>query len=165
MAYPGQPQALYELSQILTGDRWAREGFECQLRAGQWGVGRQRHNRMYSGPWRTSPSGDMTCVDLSWSPFLLGSLRIAMLKEVIGIAPERYCVVGYRDDGFFRRLQLLLTCLPEGKIFLHDYLTATVGPVLGGPFLSQPWLSRGQAIQARPTITHGEFLESFVTPF
>ena len=87
-----------------------------------------------------------------------------MLKEAIGIAPARYCVVGYRDDGFFRRLQLLLTCLPEGKIFLHDYPTDTVGPVLGGPFLRQPWLARGQAIQARPTISPKEFYESFVSP-
>ena len=120
---------------------------------------------MYSGPWRTRSAGDITCVDLSWSPFLLGSLRIAMLKEAIGIAPQRYCVVGYRDDGFFHRLLLLLTCLPEEKIFLHDYFTASVGPLLGGPFLREPWLSRGQTIQTRPTITHGEFLESFVTPF
>ena len=96
MAYPGQPQALYELSQILTEDRWAREGFECHLRDGQWGIGRARHNGMYSGPWRTRSAGDMTCVDLSWSLFLFGSLRIAMFKEAIGIAPQRYCVVGYR---------------------------------------------------------------------
>lgn len=89
MAYPGQPQALYELSQILTGDQWAREAFESHLRDGQWGVGRARPNGMYSGPWKTRPAGDMTCVNLSWSPFLLGSLRIAMLKEALGIAPQR----------------------------------------------------------------------------
>ena len=88
----------------------------------------------------------MTCVDLSWSPFLLGSLRIAMLKEAIGIAHQRYCVVGYRDNGFFRCLQLLLTCLPEEKIFLYDLATASGGPLLGGPFLREPWLSRGRAI-------------------
>ena len=160
MAYPGQPQAVYELSQILTEDRWARESFECQLREGQWGARSVRGNGMYTGPWRTRPAGDITCVDLSMSPFLLGSLRIAMLREAVGIAPQRYCVVGYPDDQFFHRLQLLLTCLPEEKIFLYSEVER-----LGGPFLREPWLSRGRAILARPTLTAAEFYDSFIAPF
>ena len=45
-----------------------------------------RGNGMYTGPWRTRPAGDITCADLTMSPFLLGSLRIVMLREAIGIA-------------------------------------------------------------------------------
>ena len=160
MAYPGQPQALYELSQILTEDRWARESFEDHLRVGQWGARSVRNNGMNSGPWRTRPAGDITCVDLTWSPFLLGSLRIAMLKETIGIGPQRYCVLGYPDDQFFRRLQLLLSCLPEDKIFLYPG-----GRRLGGPFLLEPWLSRGQRLLSRPSLTPAKFHDSFVAPF
>ena len=115
---------------------------------------------MYLGPGRTRPAGDTTCVDLYLSPFLLGILRIAMLREAIGIAPQRYCVVGYPDDQFFRRLQLLLTCLPEEKIFLHLAVAR-----LGGPFLREPWLTRGRALLARPTLTTREFHDSFVAPF
>ena len=160
MAYPGQPQDLYEMLQILIEDQEARRSFEDHLRESQWGVGSIRSNRMYSGPWRTSSAGDITCVDLAWSPYLLGSLRIAMLKEVIGIAPQRYCVYVHSDDQFYRRLQLLMTCLPEEKIFLYPE-----GARLGGPFLLEPWQTRGQRVLGRPSLSGEEFYDTFVAPF
>ena len=45
-----------------------------------------RGNGMYTGPWRTRLAGDITCADLTMNPFLLGSPRIAMLREAVGIA-------------------------------------------------------------------------------
>ena len=68
----------------------------------------------------------------------MGSLRIAMLKEAIGIGPQRCYVYFHLGLDFYRKLMLIMTYLPHEKMFLY------LGEArLGAPFLQEPWLSRG----------------------
>ncbi len=157
MADPNQDQALYEMSQILSGDFGARLRFEQHVRASHFGP---RRGGAFVGPWRTNPRGDITCVDLVGSPYLLGSFRIAMLKEIIGIGPQRYCIYFNPGADFYRKLKLIMTYLPQEKMFLFPGETR-----LGGPFLQEPWLARGQALLSRPSLSLGDFHENFVAPF
>ena len=156
MANTNQDQALYEMSQMLEGDYVARLRFEQHIRASNFG---NRRGGAFVGPWRTNPRGDITCIDLLWSPYLLGSLRIAMLKEIIGIGPQRYYVYYHPGVDFYRKLKLIMTYLPHEKMFLYP------GEVrLGGPFLQEPWLSRGQALWSRPSLSFEVFHDNFITP-
>ena len=120
---------------------------------GMWG-------RRLHGPWKTNPSKDMTCFELFGQHYLLNSLRVAMLKEAVGVGPQRYCVFFYLSPNFYSKLKLIMSCLPQEKTFLYP---ATAR--LEGPFLQEPWLSRGCAISSRPSITFDEYHANFVAPF
>ncbi len=156
MVNPNQSQALYEMSQILSGDRDSRSRFERHARDVH--IGNLRGGLI--GPWRTNPSNDITCIEFMGTPFLLGSLRIAMLKEIIGIGPQRYCIYFSPGPDFYQKLKLIMTYLPREKMFLFPSDTR-----LAGPFLREPWLSRGRAICARPSLTAAEFYDNFILPF
>lgn len=150
MAGPSQSQALYEMSQILHGDREAREQFD-------W------HSTMITMhfwdptiTWRFNEVKNITRVRLEGERYLRGNLKLAMIKEFVGIAPERYCIMFYDDPRFYSKLKLLMSCLPEEKMFLYP---ATA--VLGGSFLQEPWLSRGRALRSRPSLTFEEYMEIF----
>ena len=85
MAYPGQPQALYELSQILIEDQEARRSFEDHLRESQWGVRIiRKNNGMYSGPWRTSPLEILCVLTLLGVP-----LEISRVLTLLGVLTFR----------------------------------------------------------------------------
>ena len=59
-----------------------------------------RRNWQY---WQLNPSRDMLAIHL-WGPDdLIDNLRIAMLIEVVGIGPQRYCIC-YNDSLEFFRL-------------------------------------------------------------
>ena len=102
----------------------------------------------------------MTCIEFMTASGQIENLRIAMFKEGIGIGPERYCVYVAPGGNFERKLQLIMTYLPAEKMFLYP-----PGSRLGGPFLVEPWLSRGRTLMARPSISDREFQEKFVDPF
>ena len=88
MATPNQSQALYEMSQILNEDWWAGFVFEVHAHMvtfGYWG-------RSLTGPWRPNLVGYMVDVQLFGQDSLLKNLRIAILKEAVGLGPQRYCV-------------------------------------------------------------------------
>ena len=144
------------MSQILSGDKDSRAKFKRHARDVHFGNLRGG----LIGPWRTNPSNDITCIEFMETPYLLGSLRIAMLKEIIGIGPQRYCIYATPGPDFYRKLKLIMTYLPSEKMFLFPE-----DAVLTGPFLREPWLSRGRTLRARPTLTHKEFRENFVDPF
>ena len=156
MANPNQSQASYEMSQILSGDRDSRSRFESHARDTHFGNLRGG----LIGPWRSNPSNSMTCIELFSIPYLLGSFRLAMIKEIIGIGPQRYCIYVTPEPDFYRKLKLIMTYLPREKMFLYPE-----DAILAGPFLREPWLSRGRAIRARPSLTIMEFDENFVAPF
>ena len=109
------------------------------------------------GPWKSSPNDDITCIQLFGEGYLLDNLRVAMLKEVVGLGPQRYCVVFNRAPHFYSKLKLIMAYLPHEKMFLYP---ATAR--LEGPFLLEPCLSRGRALFSRPSLTFDEYHASFV---
>ena len=128
MEDPNQSQTVYKISQILSGDFSARASFEQHL--GTSYFGHIQRGGAHIRPWRTNPRGDMTCIDLLASPYLLGSLRIAILKEIIGIGPQRYCVYFLEGAEICCRLQLIMTYLPHEKMFLYPGKARLRGPFL-----------------------------------
>ena len=111
------------------------------------------------GPWRSSPSGDMISIQLFGEYYLLHNIRVAMLKEVVGLGPQRYCVFFDRAPNFYSKLKLIMSFLLQEKMFLYP---ATAR--LEGPFLQEPWLSRGRALCSRSSLTFDEYHANFVAP-
>ena len=67
--------------------------------------------------WAISPSRDMLAICLGWGlGDLIDNLKMAMLMEVVGIGPQRYCICfdDSSDDlpEFYHLLQLILYALP-----------------------------------------------------
>ena len=112
------------------------------------------------GPWRLSPSGDMISIQLFGEYYLLNNIRVAMLKEVVGLGPQRYCVFFHSAPNFYNKLKLIMFSLPQENMFLYP---ATAR--LEGPFLQEPWVSRGRALcSPRPSLTFDEYHANFVAP-
>ena len=146
-------QALQEISQSLRNPQRALhfEYYTYTMMFGHYDCRNWRY-------WQLSPSRDMLAIHLWGRDDLIDNLRIAMLMEVVGIEPQRYCI--YYDDSpeFYNLLQLVLYALPQERIFLYP-----TGSIIGGPFLHEPWLARARAIQYHPSLTKEEYAVSFVS--
>ena len=53
-----------------------------------------------------------------------------MLKEVVGLGPQRYCIVFNRALNFYSKLKMIMVYLPLEKMYLYPAQES-----LGGPFL------------------------------
>ena len=152
MATWNASQALREVNQFLQGDPWSLFFFETHAYMEMFGHWRRRDGSL----WQLSPSRDMLAIRL-WSPCTFSkNLRIAMLMEAVGQGPQRYCIVCDFLPGAYKLLKYILYVLPHERMFLYP-----IGATLGGPFLHEPWLSRAQALQARPSITKEEYEANF----
>ena len=87
---------------------------------------------------------------------VLSNLKLAMLKEIVGLGPQYYCVISSHNLDFESFLMHILYYLPKDKfcIYLED-------ESLGGPFLYAPWKILGQRICNRSTISLEEYLAYF----
>ncbi len=144
------------MSQILQGDFWARLFFDahaCMVTFGYWGRGLGRQ-------WRPNPSKDMIDGQLFGQESLLNNLRVTMLKEAVGLGPQRYCIFFNHAPEFYSKLKLIMSSLPQEKMFLYPSTAR-----LEGPFLQELWLSRGRAISARPSLTFDEYHGNFILPY
>ena len=101
----------------------------------------------------------MISIQLFGEYYLLKNIRLAMLKEVVGLGPQRYCVFFHFAPNFYSKLKLIMNYFPHEKIFLFP---ATAR--LEGPFLQEPWLSRGRALSSRPSLTFDEYQTNFHYP-
>ena len=72
------------------------------------------------------------------------NLRLAVIKEIMGVGPEKYCVINNRTPHFESRLFLLVHFLPSSKFCIYPPALN-----LGGPFSRSPWLEIGEAICKR----------------
>lgn len=156
MATPNESQALHEMSQILQGDWEAGLNFDIRASMVTFGFWRRGPGRQ----WRANPSGDMIDVQLFGQEALLNNLRVSMLKEVVGMGPQKYCVVFNSAPNFYSKLKLIMSYLPQEKMLLYP---ATAR--LEGPFLQEPWLSRGRALCSRPSLTFEEYHANFIAPY
>ena len=79
-----------------------------------------------------------------------------MLKEVVGLGPQRYCIVFNQAPSFYSKLKMILAYLPIDKMFLYPAQES-----LGGFFLQEPWLSQGQLLCSHPSISREEYIANF----
>ena len=88
---------------------------------------------------------------------LLDNLRIAMLMEAIAAGPYQYYIVVNSTLNFYSKLKLVLSSLPQEKMFLYP-----TDARLEGPFLHDPCLSRARVLHAQPSIIAEEYVANFV---
>ena len=79
---------------------------------------------------------------------VLSNLKLAMLKEIVGLGPLYYCVIRSYNLDFESLLMLVLHYLPKDKFCIYPENES-----LRGPFLYEPWKFWGQMICNRPTIS------------
>ena len=91
---------------------------------------------------------------------LLKNIQFAMIQEMMGLGPQRYCVFFNSTPNFYSKLKLIMSSLPQEKIFLYPAIAR-----LEGPFLQEPWLTRGRALCSRSSLTFDEYHANFVTPY
>ena len=75
---------------------------------------------------------------------LLKNIRFAMIQEMMGLGPMKYCIVSNAMPNFASRLLLLLNYLPQKKMCFYPHLF-----VLDPPFNRSPWREIGEAISSR----------------
>ena len=153
MSTDNEEQALYKLSQILRRDDEIRRNFEGAASLATFGFGEPGQ---MPDMWKSNESKDMICIQLFGQHSLLQNLKIAMLKEAAGVGPQQYCIFFNSAPSFFSKLKMIMAYLPIEKMFLYPAQES-----LGGPFLQEPWLSRGQLLCSRPSISCEEYISNF----
>ena len=88
--------------------------------------------------------GDVTRITLWGRQHLLNNLRVAIIREAMGLGPKHYCIMTSWDPSFESKLLLLMRYLPEEKMSFYSW-----GRPLRGPFREPRWQARGEAIRTR----------------
>ena len=84
---------------------------------------------------------------------VLSNLQLAMLKEIVGLGPQYYCVIRTHNLDFESFFMLILCYLPKDKFCIYPKDES-----LRGPFLYEPWKILGQRICNGPTISLEQYL-------
>ena len=79
---------------------------------------------------------------------VLSNLKLAMLKEIVGLGPQCYYVIRSYNFDLESLLMLILHYLPKDKFCIYPKDES-----LRGPFLYKPWNILGQRICNRSTIS------------
>ena len=95
----------------------------------------------------------VTFVNLRNRENVLSNLKLAMLKELVGLGPRYCCVVKSYNLDFESLLMLVLHYLPKEKFCIYPKNES-----LREPFLYKPWKILGQRIYTRPTILLERYL-------
>ena len=91
---------------------------------------------------RWSTRGGVTFVTMWDEEHLYNNLRLAMIKEMMGAGPMKYCIVNNSMPNFESRLLLLIHFLPHKKMCFFP-----PREILSRPFTHTPWLEIGEAIR------------------
>ena len=84
---------------------------------------------------------------------VLSNLKLAMLKEFVGLGPQYYYVIKSYNLDFESLLMLVLHYLPKEKFCIYPENDS-----FREPFLYKPWKILGQRICNRPSISLEEYL-------
>lgn len=144
--YPG----FHSLKKILKEDPAQKEKFDSYLNQSTW------ESYTSDAPWKYCKEMDMVNVELFGKEVFKLNLNAWMLREALGIGPGRYCVLVHSAYSFNSKMKLLLSSLPNEKMFFYP-----AGARLRGDFLEGPWFSKTRAIRARPLISYDAYHESF----
>ena len=69
------------------------------------------------------------------------NVQFAMIQEMMGLGPMKYCIVYKEMPNFFTRLLLLIMYLPQKKMYCYPPQV-----ILEPPFDHSPWREIGVAI-------------------
>ena len=75
---------------------------------------------------------------------LIKNIKFAMLQEMMGLGPMRYCIVYNEMPNFSSRLLLLIKYLPQKKMCFYPPRF-----FLDAPFDHSPWREIGEALRSR----------------
>ena len=106
----------------------------------------------FLGEWTTL--GQITFVNLRNRDHVLSNLSLAVLKELIGLGPQFYCVIRSYNPDFESFLMLSLYYLPKEKFCMYPE-----DEILRGSFLYAPWNSIGHRLCTCPTISLEDYLD------
>ena len=151
MAGSSQDQALRVVNEVLQGSRGARDRFER----------RSRFAANYPDRWRLGRLGTTVLADFrSGSYDVLNNIRYFMMAELVGIAPERYCII-YNPDSLFFTINLanMLNYLPRHKIVI--YFTP---PPFSYEEFNPVTRARIYLFLRRPALSEAEYLADFGPP-
>ena len=93
----------------------------------------------FQGEWTTM--NQVIFVNLRNRENVLSNLKLAMLKEIVGLGPQYYYVIHSYNLDFEPLLMLVLHYLPKDKFFIY-----LEDESLRGPCLYEPWKLLGQRI-------------------
>lgn len=113
----------------------------------------QQENGWSNVRWTTRYG--VTFVTMWDEEHLYNNLRLAMIKEIMGLGPMKYCIVNNAMSNFESKLILLIHFLPQKKMCFFP-----PKDVLGGPFSHSPWLEIGEAIRSRRLSLKNPFLRT-----
>ena len=105
----------------------------------------------FHGEWMTM--NQVIFVNLRNKENVLSNLKLAMLKELVRLGPQYYCVIKFYNLDFESLLMLVLHYLPKEK-----FCICPEDESLRGPFLYKPWKILGQRICNQPTISLKRYL-------
>ena len=105
----------------------------------------------FRGEWTTM--NQVIFVNLRNRENVLRNLKLAILKEVVGLGSQYYCVINSYNLDVESLLMLVLHYLPKEKFCIYPENES-----LRGPFLYEPWKILGQRICNRPTISLERYL-------
>ena len=103
------------------------------------------------GEW-TTPN-QVIFVNLRNQENVLSNLKLAMLKELVGLGPHYYYVIKYYNFDFESLLMFVLHYLPKDKFCIYPE-----EETLEGPFLHSPWDILSRRICAGPSISINHYL-------
>ena len=66
--------------------------------------------------------------------YLIKNIKFAMIWEIMGLGPMKYCIVYNNMPNFLKKLLLLISHLPHKKMCLYPYHTN-----FDDPFYHLPW--------------------------
>ena len=90
---------------------------------------------------------------------LIKNIQFAMIQEMMGQGPMRYCIVYNEMPNFFKSLLLLINYLPQKRMCFYPPQV-----ILEPPFDHSPWREIGEAINSRCFHLRILYLELFILP-
>ena len=105
----------------------------------------------FRGEW--AAMNQVSFVNLRNRENVLSNLKLAMLKEIVGLGPQYYYVIHSYNLDFESFFILILHYLPKDKFCIYPEDES-----LRGPFLYEPSKILGKSICNRPTILIERYL-------
>ena len=102
----------------------------------------QRENSWNDVKWATFYG--VTFVTMWNEEHLYNNIRLAMIKEMMGLGPMKYCIVYNKMPNFLSKILLLLNYLPQKNMCFYPPCF-----FLDAPFDYSPWREIGEAILSR----------------
>ena len=90
----------------------------------------------FQGEWTTM--NQAIFVNLRNRENVLSNLKLAMLKEIVGLGPQHCCIIQSYNLDFESLLMLVLHYLPKDKFCIYPEDES-----FRGPFLYKPWKNFG----------------------